>query len=185
MILPVHLYGAPVLREVGKPIEKDYPRLSELIENMFDTMHNADGIGLAAPQVGVPIRLFMVDISALDTEKDFAELRDMPKTKIFINATITERYGETVVYDEGCLSLPNISESVPRPSSIKIEYLDELFEPKSEEYTGYYARIIQHEYDHIEGTMFIDRISPLRKQLIKSKLANIVKRKITCRYKFK
>ena len=148
-------------------------------------MHNADGIGLAAPQVGVPIRLFMVDISALDTEKDFAELRDMPKTKVFINATITERYGEIVVYDEGCLSLPNISESVPRPSSIKIEYLDELFEPKSEEYTGYYARIIQHEYDHIEGTMFIDRISPLRKQLIKSKLANIVKRKITCRYKFK
>ena len=185
MILPVHLYGAPVLREVGKPIEKDYPRLSELIENMFDTMHNADVIVLAAPQVGVPIRLFMVDISALDTEKDFAELRDMPKTKVFINATITERYGETVVYDEGCLSLPNISESVPRPSSIKIEYLDELFEPKSEEYTGYYARIIQHEYDHIEGTMFIDRISPLRKQLIKSKLANIVKRKITCRYKFK
>ena len=185
MILPVHLYGAPVLREVSKPIKKDYPRLSELIENMFDTMHNADGIGLAAPQVGIPIRLFMVDISALDTEKDFAELRDMPKTKVFINATITERYGETVVYDEGCLSLPNISESVPRPSSIKIECLDELFEPKSEEYTGYYARIIQHEYDHIEGTMFIDRISPLRKQLIKSKLANIVKRKITCRYKFK
>lgn len=185
MILPIYLYGAPVLREVAKPIDNHYPNLSGLIENMFDTLHAAEGIGLAAPQIGLPIRLFIIDISLMDTENDFVDLKDMPKRKVFINAQITERYGDVVVHEEGCLSLPNISEAVPRHDSIKIEYLDENFEPHSEEYSGYFARIIQHEYDHIDGKIFIDHISPLRKQLVKSKLTNIIKRKTTCRYRFK
>ncbi len=185
MILPIHLYGSPVLREVAKNINRDYPNLSGLIENMFETLHEAEGIGLAAPQIGIPIRLFIIDISVMDTENSFEELKDMPKTKIFINAQITERYGDMVVHEEGCLSLPNISEAVPRHDSIKIEYLDENFEPHTDEYSGYFARIIQHEYDHIDGKLFTDHISPLRKQLVKSKLTNIAKRKVTCRYRFK
>lgn len=185
MVLPIFLYGSSVLREVAKPIDKDYPNLKELIDNMFETMHNADGIGLAAPQIGLPIRLFVIDISPLDNEKIFKELKDYPKKKIFINAEIIECYGNIVEHEEGCLSLPNINEKVPRPDKIKIKYLDENFEEHLEEYEGYFARIIQHEYDHIEGKVFIDYISPLRKQLIKSKLMNIIKRKMNCRYRFK
>ncbi len=185
MVLPIFLYGSSVLREVAKPIDKDYPNLKELIDNMFETMHNADGIGLAAPQIGLPIRLFIIDISPLDTEKAFAELKNYPKTKIFINAEIIERYGDMTVHEEGCLSLPNINEKVSRPDKIKIKYSDENFEEHIEEYEGYFARIIQHEYDHIDGKVFTDHISPLRKQLIKSKLMDIVKRKMDCRYRFK
>lgn len=185
MILPIFLYGSRVLREVSKPIDKDYPKLKELIDNMFETMYNADGIGLAAPQIGLPIRLFVIDISPLDTEKTFAELKNYPKTKIFINAEIIERYGDMIVHEEGCLSLPNINEKVSRPDKIKIKYLDENFEEHLEEYEGYFARIIQHEYDHIDGKVFTDHISPLRKQLIKSKLTDIVKRKMNCKYRFK
>ena len=185
MILPVYLYGSGVLREVAKPITEDYPNIRELIDNMFETMHNADGIGLAAPQIGRSIRLFVIDISPLDTERDFPQLRDCPKQKVFINAEITERYGDTVIYEEGCLSIPKINEKVPRPDKIKIKYLDETFREHEDEFEGYFARVIQHECDHIDGKMFVDHISPLRKQLIKSKLADIVKRKTTCSYKTK
>lgn len=184
MILPVVLYGASVLREVAKPIEPDYPELPQLIENMFETMYHAEGVGLAAPQIGRAIRLFIIDVSPIDAE-DFPELKNYPPKKVFINAEIVERSGEIVEMDEGCLSLPKLSERVPRHSKIRIKYLDENLQPQDEEFEGYYARVIQHEYDHIEGKVFTDNISPLRKQLVKSKLQNIAKRKVICHYKTK
>ena len=184
MILPIVLYGASVLREVAEPISPDYPELQTLIDNMFDTMHNAEGVGLAAPQIGLAIRLFVIDVSPIDKE-DFPELDKYPPTKVFINAEIVERSGELLNMDEGCLSLPQISERVPRHSKIRIKYLDENKQPHEDEFEGYYARVIQHEYDHIEGKVFTDNISPLRKQLVKGKLQNLVKRKVNCRYKFK
>ena len=184
MILPVVLYGNSVLREVAKPIDKDYPNLKELIANMFETVQKADGVGLAAPQVGLPIRLFIVDITTIDEEKT-PDIKGKPKTAIFINPEITERFGDMVSKEEGCLSLPDIHEKVARNSQIRIKYLDENFVEKEEVQDGFFGRIIQHEYDHIEGKVFTDSISPLRKQLIKSKMINLVKRKVNCNYNFK
>lgn len=185
MILPVVLYGNSVLREVAKPIDKDYPNLKDLIANMIETQQNADGVGLAAPQIGLSIRLFVIDISSLNFEKDYPELKDHIKTVVFINPEIIEHFGDIVSKEEGCLSLPDIHEKVPRSSKVKIRYFDENFVEKEEVFEGFFARIIQHEYDHIEGKVFTDSISPLRKQLIKSKMINIVKKKINCKYKFK
>jgi peptide deformylase len=184
MILPIVLYGNPVLREVAKPIDKNYPNIKELIENMFETMNKAEGIGLAAPQIGLPIRLFVIDISTLDEDKN-PDLKGKPKQAVFINPEIIERSSDIISKEEGCLSLPDIHEKVPRSNKIKIKYLDENFVEKTEEQDGFFGRIIQHEYDHIEGKVFTDNISPLRKQLIKSKLLNLVKRKVKCDYKFK
>jgi peptide deformylase len=184
MILPVVLYGNSVLREVSKPVAKDYPNLKELIENMFETTRKADGIGLAAPQVGLPLRLFIIDISSLDEEKN-PDLKEKPKTAVFINPEILERSSDIVSREEGCLSLPDIHEKVSRPNKIRIKYSDENFVEKDEYYEGFFARIIQHEYDHIEGKVFTDNISPLRKQLIKSKLLNLTKRKVKCNYKYR
>jgi len=185
MILPVVLYGDPILREVAKPIKNDYPKLKELVENMFETMNTAEGIGLAAPQVGISIRLFVVNISSLDFEKDYPELKDHIKTAVFVNPKIVERSSEMISKEEGCLSLPKIHERVVRPNKIRIKYFDENFVEKDEIYEGFFARIVQHEYDHIEGKVFTDSILPLRKQLIKSKLVSIVKRKVDCNYKIK
>ncbi|MDU1889941.1 MAG: peptide deformylase [Dysgonomonas sp.] len=179
MILPIYLYGQPVLRKVAKDIQPDYPNLKELITNMFETMYNADGIGLAAPQIGLDIRLFVIDLEPLaDDDDQFASFK-----KVFINPQITERQGELVRMEEGCLSLPGINESVEREEKIRIQYLDENFVPHDEEYDGFFARCIQHEYDHIEGKLFIDKISGIRKQLIKSKLNNLIKGRTNCRYK--
>lgn len=181
MILPIYLYGQPVLREETHEISADYPQLKELIANMFETMYNADGIGLAAPQVGLDIRLFVVDLEPLAEENPvFSGFK-----KVFINPVITERTGETVKMSEGCLSLPGINEYVERKEKIRIRYKDENFVDHDEEYGDFFARCIQHEYDHIEATLFIDHISPIRRRLINNKLNNMIKGKTNCHYKTK
>ncbi|MCL2649402.1 MAG: peptide deformylase [Candidatus Azobacteroides sp.] len=181
MILPVYLYGQPVLRKVTKEITPDYPNLRELIANMFETMYNADGVGLAAPQIGLSIRVLVIDLSPLaDEDPIFKGLK-----KVMINAHITTIEGEEKIVEEGCLSFPGIHEKVSRKNKIKIQYVDENFVSHDEEYEGYLARVIQHEYDHLDGKLFIDHISGIRKQLIKSKLNDLIKGKTQCSYKIK
>ncbi len=180
MILPIYIYGHPVLRKETQDIDASYPNLKELIDNMFETMYNADGVGLAGPQVGLEDRIFVIDLSPLADEEN-PQYKDLKKA--FINARITNRSGDVASIEEGCLSIPGINESVPRQDKIEIEYLDENLEPHTEVFTGFTARVIQHEYDHIEGVLFIDHISAIRKRLIKSKLSNMVKGKVSCHYK--
>lgn len=181
MILPIYLYGQPILRKETHEITADYPNLKELIENMFETMYNAEGVGLAAPQIGLDIRLIVIDLEPLAEDNPaFSGFK-----KVLINPKIIETSGETVKMDEGCLSLPGISEAVERKEKIRIQYFDENFVAHDEEYAGFFARCIQHEYDHIEATLFVDRISAIRKQLIKGKLNNLMKGKTNCRYKVK
>ena len=183
MILPIYIYGHPVLRKVAKDVDTEtYPNLSELIENMFETMYQAEGVGLAGPQVGLDDRIFVVDLSPL-ADEEHPEFKDFKK--VFINAHITERMGDIVVADEGCLSIPGIHEKVPREDEIRIEYLDENLKPHDKVYKGYMARVIQHEYDHIEGILFTDKISLLRKRMVKSKLSNLEKGKVACDYRIK
>jgi peptide deformylase len=172
MILPITVYGDPLLRKVAQPIDKNYEKLDELIANMYETMYHADGVGLAAPQVGLSIRLFIVDASPAASEEE-PELADFKK--VFINPVVIEKSGEPWSFEEGCLSLPNIHEEVLREEEVIISYFDENWEQKTEKYNGYPARIILHEYDHLDGHLFIDYISPLRRKLLKSKLAAISK----------
>lgn len=188
MVLPIIAYGDPVLRKVGKDITKDYPKLDELILNMKETMKNAQGVGLAAPQIGKDIRLFLIDASPFaesdeleEEEKEF--LKGFKRT--FINAQIIEEEGEEWVFNEGCLSIPNINEDVSRNETIHIEYLDENFEKKTDSLSGLAARIFQHEYDHIEGVLFTDKLSSLKKRLLKKKLENISKGNIDVAYRMK
>lgn len=181
MILPVHIYGSPVLRKVAENITPDYPELDSLIDDLFETMYHSDGIGLAAPQVGLSIRIFVIDGSPL--EEDDPQLKDFKK--VFINPRIVERFDEKKLYNEGCLSIPKIREDVERESKIRIQYYDRNFEPHDEVYDGVAARIIQHEYDHLEGILFTDRVSPLRRQLLKGKLLAISKGKFQVDYKYK
>lgn len=183
MILSIVAYGDPVLRKVGTDITKDYPDLTKLIADMFDTMNNAKGVGLAAPQIGKSIRLFIVDGSPFAEDNEHPELKDFKK--IFINARILEEKGEEWAYNEGCLSIPKIRETVNRLPTIRIKYQDENFKEYEETFTGIPARIIQHEYDHIEGKLFVDRIKPLRRTLLKSKLNDISKGNIEVEYKMK
>jgi peptide deformylase len=169
MILPIVAYGDPVLKKKAEEITKDYPHLSEIIENMFDTMHNAKGVGLAAPQIGLSIRLFVVD--ATPFAEDHKELKNF--IRIFINAQLVKEDGAKWKFNEGCLSIPGVREDVFRKPEIELEYVDENFERHKEKFTGTGARIIQHEYDHIEGVLFPDRISAMRRQLIRKSLKNI------------
>lgn len=182
MILPVTVFGDPLLRKVAQEITPDYAGLAELIENMYETMHNADGVGLAAPQIGLSIRLFVVDATAAANDEE-PELKDFKKA--FINPTVLETKGEPWAMEEGCLSLPNIREEVYRDEQVTIKYFDENWVEKTETYNGYPARIILHEYDHLEGNLFIDYISPLRKRLIKAKLVAISKGKANAGYRIK
>lgn len=188
MVLPIVAYGDPVLRKVSKEIDKDYPNLSELIANMYETMYNAYGVGLAAPQIGLPIRLFLVDTSPFAedealTEEEQKQLKDFKQT--FINAEIIEEIGDEWAFNEGCLSIPHIREDVFRKPVLKIRYQDEEFNTHEEEFDGLLARVIQHEYDHIEGVLFTDKISSFKKRLIKGKLANISKGKINIDYRMR
>lgn len=185
MILPIVAYGDPVLRKEGEEISKDYPKLEELISNMFDTMNNAQGVGLAAPQIGLPIRLFIVDTTPFADEDDpeTADLKGFKK--VFINAWIEEEDGDDFVFNEGCLSIPDIRGDVDRPERIKIRYFDENWQEHLEVYDGLKARVIQHEYDHIDGILFTDYLSPLRKNMIKNKLAKISKGQIKVAYRMK
>ncbi|MCD8080087.1 MAG: peptide deformylase [Bacteroides sp.] len=179
MILPIYTYGQPVLRKVAEDITPDYPGLKELITNMFETLDKADGVGLAAPQIGLPIRVVVIDLDVLS--EDLPEYKDF--RKVYINAHILETSGEMESMDEGCLSLPGIHEPVKRPGRIRVRYMDEDFNEYEEEVEGYLARVMQHEFDHIEGKMFIDHLSPLRKQMIKGKLGAMLKGKVNCSYK--
>lgn len=181
MILPIYVYGQPVLRQVAEDITPDYPNLKELIANMFETMDRADGVGLAAPQIGLPIRVVTIDLNVLSDE--YPEYKDFRKA--YINAHILEVTGEEVSMEEGCLSLPGIHETVKRGNKIRVKYLDEDLVEHDEVVEGYLARVMQHEFDHLDGKMFIDHLSALRKQMIKGKLNAMLKGKARCSYKVK
>ncbi len=181
MVLPMYIFGQPVLRQVAEEVEEDYPNLKELIKNMFETLRNSEGVGLAAPQVGLSIRLFIVDLDCLS--EDRPEFKGYLKT--FINPEILEVSEETVSLEEGCLSVPGIHESVKRPKRILVNYLDEDFNEHEEWFDDFPARVIQHENDHLDGKMFVDRLGPLRKQMLKSKLVAMTKNKFSASYKCK
>lgn len=188
MILPIVAYGDPVLKRKAKDIPKDFPNLNELIDNMYETMYNAYGVGLAAPQIGKSIRLFLVDTSpfAEDETISAAEQEQLKSFKqTFINAEILEEEGDEWVFNEGCLSIPNIREDVFRQPKITIRYQDETFKEHTNTYDGLIARVIQHEYDHIEGVLFTDKLSSFKKRLIKSKLANISKGNVEVDYRMR
>lgn len=169
MTYPIVVYGHPVLKKIAVDIEKDYPELQKLIDDLFDTMYHSEGLGLAAPQIGKSIRIFVID--GTPVAEDEPELAGFKKA--FINAHMVEKSGEKVPMNEGCLSIPNLREEVKRESHIRIHYYDENLEYHDEVFDGYKARIIQHEYDHIDGILFVDRINPLRKRLLKGKLTDI------------
>ena len=181
MILPIIAYGDPILKKQAKEIEDDYPKLKDLIENMFETMYSSKGVGLAAPQVNESLRVFIVDASPF--KEDDASLDGFKK--VFINPIILEEDGQEWLFNEGCLSIPGIREDVKRKERIVIEYFDENFVLHEETYDGLSARIIQHEYDHLDGILFTDRINPLKRRLLKSKLNDIARGKIEINYKMK
>ena len=181
MILPIYVYGQPVLRKEAEDITPDYPNLKELIENMFETMGRADGVGLAAPHVGLPIRVVTIDLDVMSDE--YPELKGFRHA--YINPHIIEVGEEEVSMEEGCLSLPGIHEAVKRPDRIHVTYLDEDLKEHDEWVEGYPARVMQHEFDHLDGKMFIDHLSTLRKQMIKGKLGAMLKGKARCSYKVK
>ena len=188
MILPIVAYGDPVLRKKCTDIDADYPGLEELISNMWETMYNAAGVGLAAPQIGKPIRLFLVDTSPFAEDEELSEeerlqLKDFKMA--FINAHMETETGKKWAFNEGCLSIPDIREDVSRPDTITLSYLDADFKPHTRTFDGLLARVIQHEYDHIEGILFTDKISSLKRRLLKGKLANISKGKIAVDYKMR
>jgi peptide deformylase len=191
MVLPIVVYGDPVLRKACVEIDKNYEGLEQLIKDMFETMYNANGVGLAAPQVGKAIRLFVIDATPFaepdeDGESEFSkeEIEQMNGfKKVFINARILEEEGEEWKFNEGCLSIPKIREDVSRKPELTIEYCDENFKKHTESYDGIIARVIQHEYDHIQGILFTDKISPLKRKLLAGKLTDISKGKINADYK--
>ena len=187
MQLPIIAYGTPILRKVAKDIDADYPELQQLIADMWETLAASNGVGLAAPQINRDIRLFLVDSALIFEGQEPGEEDEFPDgpgiKKVFINAKIKKLEGEPWPYNEGCLSIPKINEDVMRPETVVIEYLDENFQPHTDTYNGITARIIQHEYDHIEGKLFIDYLKPLKKKLLQRKLTDISKGKIQVGYK--
>lgn len=188
MILPVIAYGDPVLKRKALPISKDYEGLEQLIESMWETMYHAHGVGLAAPQIGKSIRLFVIDGSPFADDEDATpndQLVLKSFKKVFINAEMLTEEGDDFSFTEGCLSIPDIREDVTRPSVIRLRYLDEHFNEQVEEFSGLAARIIQHEYDHIEGVLFTDKLSPLKKRLIKGKLDKISRGMVESDYRMK
>jgi peptide deformylase len=181
MILPIYTYGQPVLRKKTETIGKDYPGLEKLINDMFDTMYNAEGVGLAAPQIGLSIRLLVIDANPVSDS--YPECKEFKR--ILINPEITAFSNETSSLEEGCLSFPGIHEKVSRSTKIRVRYKDTDFNEQEEVIEGFSARIVQHECEHLDGGMFIDDISPIRRQLNKSKLNNIIKGTVSCNYKIK
>jgi peptide deformylase len=175
MILPIVAYGDPVLRQVAKDVSKDNASLSQLISDMKETLKNSGGVGLAAPQVGESVRVFLVDGARMSEEFQ----------KTFINAKITDQRGDEWEFEEGCLSIPRVRAMISRKYEVDIEYLDENFEPQKETYTGILARIIQHEYDHIEGKLFIDKMTPLKRKIIIHHLVKISKGEVETKYEMK
>ena len=181
MILPIYTYGQPVLRKEAEDITPEYPELKSLVQNMFETNERADGVGLAAPQIGLPIRVVIVDLRPL--AEDMPEYADFKRA--YINGYIVEEEGDTILMDEGCLSLPGIHEKVPRAEKVRIQYVDEDFVEHDEWVEGFLARVIQHEFDHLDGKVFTDRISPLRRQMNKAKFNALLSGKVRCDYKVK
>jgi len=181
MIIPIYTYGNAVLRKQTEPITANYPDLNVLIDNMYETMYHAEGVGLAAPQIGLSIRLLIIDLAPF--KEDDPELGAFKI--VMINPSMLERSAEEVSLEEGCLSIPGVHEMVMRAVKIKIKYQDTDFIEHIEEFEGYKARVVQHEYDHLEGHLFTDRVTPIRRQLLKSRLTSIVKGKSTCSYKVK
>ncbi|WP_160713738.1 peptide deformylase [Chitinophaga solisilvae] len=187
MILPIVAYGHPVLRKVGEDITSDYPELKTLIANMWETMYASNGVGIAAPQVNKAIRLFVVDSEQIINNLEDDEKNDYPGDngikEVFINAHIVETGGDDWAYNEGCLSIPKVREDVNRPETVTLRYVNENFEPRQQTFTGVTARVILHEYDHIDGKLFIDHLKPLKRRMLKSKLDDISKGKIRVDYK--
>jgi len=183
MILPIVAYGTPVLREETEEIDQNYPDLNLLIDDMWETMYASKGVGLAAPQIGKAIRLFIIDASGFNEDDEHPELEDFKR--VFINPIIIEETGKEWKFEEGCLSIPGIREDVSRKPTVTIEYYNEKFELIEETIDGIAARVVQHEYDHIEGILFTDKINPLRKRLIKGKLNDIAKGNIKVNYRMK
>ncbi len=183
MIYPIVLFGNQILRKEASDIDAGYPNLQELIADMFETMYHARGCGLAAPQIGLPINVFVIDTTEMEEETEGE--KPAPVKMAFVNAEIIDRFGENAVFCEGCLSVPGISENVVRKESITIEYDDENFQRQRRNFSGMAARVIQHEYDHIMGKTFIDRISPLKRTLLKGKLNDISRGKMQVKYKTK
>jgi len=179
MTYPILIYGHPILRKVATDIDKDYSGLQQLIDDLFDTMYKSEGVGLAAPQIGKSVRIFVID--GAPVSDDIPELADFKKA--FINAHITERSGDPEPMSEGCLSIPNLREEVYRESTVRIQYYDPDWTYHDEVYEGYIARVIQHEYDHLDGILFTDRVSPLRKRLLRGKLNAISKGKFEADYR--
>ncbi len=183
MILPIVAYGHPVLRKLCEEISPSYPEIQKLIEDMFETMKNAQGVGLAAPQIGAPLRLFIIDASPLAEDEENADLINF--RKVFINAEMLAEDGDPWDFNEGCLSIPEIREPVSRKPYINIRYYDEEFNQHIERFSDIPARIIQHEYDHIEGILFVDHLNALKRRLLKRKLTDISKGKVDIGYKMK
>ncbi|MFO7671232.1 MAG: peptide deformylase [Bacteroidales bacterium] len=181
MVLPVYVYGMSVLRKIAPDIPEDYEGLNQFIEDLFDTMHASDGVGLAAPQVGKSLRIFVVDTNPMAENNEEPGLKDF--RKVFINPYIVEEWGDPWSFEEGCLSLPNIREEVSRPENIRIEYYDENWNFHDEEYDGIRARVIQHEYDHLDGKLFTDKINPIRRKLLVPRLNAMSRGRVDCDYK--
>ncbi|MBS3806443.1 MAG: peptide deformylase [Bacteroidales bacterium] len=181
MTLPIYVYGSPVLRKVARPVEQNEEGLEEFIDNLWDTMYKSDGIGLASPQVGKSVRIFVIDGTPL--AEDDPSLKDLKVT--FVNPEILERHGDDKTYEEGCLSIPNLREEIVRPEKVRIRYYDRHFNQHEEEYVGIAARIIQHEYDHLQGVLFTDKVAPLKKRMLRNKLNAIAKGKFEVSYKVK
>jgi len=188
MIYPIVAYGDPVLKREAEEIPENFPDLKDFIANMFETMENAKGVGLAAPQIGFSVRVFIVDASPFAEDDDYSEAEKIELAnfrKVFINPIIVEETGKEWKFNEGCLSIPGIREDVSRKPEIVVEYYDEDFNLKEEKFNGLPARIIQHEYDHIEGILFTDRINPLRRRLLKNRLNKISQGEVSVNYKMK
>jgi peptide deformylase len=187
MILPIVAYGSPVLRKVSKDITPDYPDLNKLVEDMWETMYNSKGVGLAAPQVNRDIRLFIIDSIQIIENLNEDELKDYPNDKgykgVFINAKISSLNGEEWAYNEGCLSIPKIREDIYRREKVVIDFVDEHFQPHTKNFNGITARVVLHEYDHIEGKLFIDYLKPLKRKLLKRRLDDISKGNVSVDYK--
>ena len=183
MILPIVAFGSPILRKTCSDISPDYPDFDTILANMWETMYEANGVGLAAPQVNKGIRLFLIDTTPFFDDED--EINEVIVKQVFINARILEETGEEWEFNEGCLSIPDLREDVSRKSIIRIEYMDENFKTHTETYDGLTARVIQHEYDHINGILFTDKLTALRKRMIKGKLMDISKGKVNANYKMR
>ncbi|MEP7264316.1 MAG: peptide deformylase [Bacteroidota bacterium] len=181
MIYPIVAYGDPVLRKKAARIKEDYPKLEDIIDNMFATMYHSQGVGLAAPQVGLSIRLFVIDATPFKADDKNAD----GFKRVFINAEMLEEYGDPWKFNEGCLSIPGVREDITRKDTIYLRYMDENFDEYEEEFDGWIARVIQHEYDHTEGILFTDKVTALKKRLLKGRLTDISKGIVDCDYKMR